>query len=98
MEGVQEDKNEVTRQLRTAEALYWKNEFVKTQNSGENGKKVKRQECKQNTIGPIRDDLGNIVLIDSVKATLMNDYFSTTGENLMSNIQTTQNHSEMQPV
>ena len=58
----------------------------------------KRQECKQNTIGPIRDDLGKIVFIDSVKATLMNDYFSTTGENLMSNIQTTQNHSKMQPV
>ena len=80
-------RNEVTRQLRTAEALYWKNEFAKTQNSRDVWnvvKKVKRQECKQNTIGPIRDDQDNIILEDSVKATLMNDYFSTIGENLMS--------------
>ena len=42
--------NEVTRQLRTAETLYWKNEFGKTQNSRDFWnlvKKVKRQECKQ---------------------------------------------------
>ena len=46
-------RNEVTRQLRTAEALYWKNEFGKTKNSRDFWnlvKKVKRQECKQNTI------------------------------------------------
>ena len=36
--------------------------------------------------------------MDSVKATLMNDYFSTIGENLMSNLQPTQNHSEMHHV
>ena len=52
------ERNEVTRQLGTAEALYWKNSFAKTQNSRDFWnlvKKVKRQECKQNTNGPIRD-------------------------------------------
>ena len=91
-------RNEVTHQLRLAEALYWKNEFGKTQNSRDFWnlvKKVKRQERKQNTIGPIRDDQDNIILEDSAKATLMNDYFSTIGEYLMANLQPTQDHSSM---
>ena len=79
-----------------AEALSWKNEFGKTQNSRDFWnlvKKVRKQECKQTTISPIRDDQDNIILEDSVKASLMNDYFSTIGENLMSNPQPTQDHS-----
>lgn len=55
MEGIQETRNKVTRQLRT-------------------------------------------VLMDSVKPTLMNDNFSTNAENLISNHQPTQNHSEMHHV
>ena len=34
-----------------------------------------------------------VVLMDSVKATLMNDYFSTIGENLMSNTEYTESNT-----
>ena len=78
MEGIQEDKKRGYPPAKNGRSPHWKNEFAKTQNNRDFWnlvKKVKTQECKQNTIGPIKDNQGNIVLMDSVKATLMNDYF-----------------------
>lgn len=72
--------------------------FHKTQNSRDFWKlvkKVERQESKQNSVGLIKDDQDNLILEDSVTATLMNDYFSRIGENLTSNIQLTQEHSDL---
>ena len=86
-------RNLAKKEMRNAEVNYWKAEFAKATNSREFWKTVKRVQGKRlvKRIGPIADDQGNIHTDDKTKAELMNQYFSTIGEELASKLPENEN-------
>lgn len=61
-------------------------------------KKAQRLEGKKNNIVPSKDDQENITMQDSTNASLMNDYFSKVGGELLSKIQPTQDNFDKQHI
>ena len=70
--------------MRKAETNYWKEEFQKATDSKDFWRTVKKVQKKRanNKIGPIEDESGTVETRDTVKAELMNNFFTTIGEKL----------------
>ena len=85
-------RNFAKKSLKSAESNYWKAEFQKADNSKEFWNTVKRVQRKRTNkrIGPIEDDNGVIQTDDTIKADLINDYFTSVGEDLAKKLPTTQ--------
>ena len=76
-------RNKCTNLVRESKATFWKKEFQKTSTSKSFWKTVKKFQGKTKSakIGPLADN-NEIVLDDTKKANLMNEFFSTVGEKL----------------
>jgi hypothetical protein len=84
-------RNQTSRALKSAEALYWK-ELLGEQQKGSSNywkiiKKITNSDQKHKRMGPIKDNSGKTILDGKEKCNTMNCFFSSVGENLASHFQ-----------
>ena len=86
--------------LRKAEAGYWKGKVENVRNSSEFWKVIKEMQgkTKKSHIGPILNDNHELVTSEKEKAECFNDYFSTIGEKLNTDLGPPQNFDPLQHV
>ena len=80
-------RNHVTTLCRKKEAEYWKGKFEQAHCAADFWKTVKSMQRKQkeNKIGPIEGENGQILLDDTENANSMNHFFAPVGEKLAAN-------------
>eukprot|EP00112_Aurelia_sp_Birch-Aquarium-sp1_P023061 Seg674.2 transcript_id=Seg674.2/GoldUCD/mRNA.D3Y31 product="hypothetical protein" protein_id=Seg674.2/GoldUCD/D3Y31 len=84
-------RNEVKRELRTAEARYWNEKMQEATEGSANfwntiKMLTKTKGKKEKIIGPLKNEDGELVFDDSEKAGLMNEFFANIGEKLAKNL------------
>ena len=84
-------RNKVSRELKTAEANYWKRKLEEiSQGSSDFWKTIrtvtKTERSKKKRIGPIKNESVILVYDEKMKTETMNEFFATVGENLASNL------------
>ena len=94
---IQESKkfrNLAKKKLKAAETNYWKAEFEKATNSTQFWKVVRKVQRKKavSQTEPIADKDKQLQIDDSVKAEIMNDYFSSVGKALAQNFTELKEH------
>ena len=91
-----ESRNLARKKMRKAETNYWNEEFQKATNSKDFWRAVKKVQKKRanNKIGPIEGESGTVETRDTVKAELMNDFFTTIGEKLANELPDNQHTEE----
>ena len=82
-------RNEVHRKLKKAESMYYLEALESTRNGCTDFwnlfKKMNKKETITKKTGPIKNEVGTLIFDDTEKANTLNQFFSTTGRNLVSN-------------
>ena len=74
--------------IKSAKAIYWKNEFDKSNSPKEFWSLVKKFQGKsKEPIGPIKNSKGKMINENSEKAEELNNFFSSVGKELAKNHQ-----------
>ena len=77
-------RNYVTSLCKKTEAQYWKTKFENSENATTFWRTVKEMQGKRGktSIGPLKDEYGNLLKEDQEMANSLNHYFSTVGQKL----------------
>ena len=85
-------RNKVNIELRKAESLYWKRLLEEKENGSKDFwkivKKMTGRENKVKRIGPIQNEMEELIYDDTEKAETMNRFFSSVGKQLASKFPT----------
>ena len=94
-------RNEVTAALRKAKASNFKKMFDEVKKSSAYWNLINKATCRterNRIIAPLRRNDGSLALIDKEKAQLMNSYFATIVENLISSLSIITDSNQMDNV